>query len=347
MTLSVSIDHRLGDFHLRAEFACEGRLTALFGASGSGKTSVVNAIAGLLNPDSARIVVDGVTLVDTQTGVRLPTHRREIGYVFQEARLFPHMNVRQNLLYAQWFGGRGSRPGVSFDAVVDMLGVGDLLRRHPSRLSGGEKQRVAIGRALLSHPRLLLMDEPLASLDDARKLEILPFIERLRDEAKVPIVYVSHALGEVRRLADFVVMMERGVVVESGDPQAVFRDASAAATEPLHVLDVLSCEGSALGGFVVKTCVGAFQFDAPPRSQRFAISDRDIVISLDAPSRTSAPAVLQGAVEAIDSSSGQTRLTLRVHDKRFMVMTPESFIRASGLREGSGVHLIVTRVQPA
>ncbi len=346
MTLSVSIDHRLGDFHLRAEFACEGRLTALFGASGSGKTSVVNAIAGLLNPDRARIVIDGVTLVDTKAGVRLPTHRREIGYVFQEARLFPHMNVRQNLLYAQWFGGRGSRPGASFDAVVDMLGVGNLLRRHPSRLSGGEMQRVAIGRALLSHPRLLLMDEPLASLDEARKQEILPFIERLRDEASVPIVYVSHALDEVRRLADFVVMMEGGVVVNTGDPRALLCDTEGGADERIHVLDILSRETSANGAFVVKTAAGVFHLDGPPSSRRLAIHDRDIIISLDAPARTNAPGTLYGVVETI-TGDGYKRLHVRVNDIHFSVFASDAFIRESGLRAGVAVHLLVTRVRPA
>jgi molybdate transport system ATP-binding protein len=346
MTLSVSIDHRLGDFHLRAEFACEGRLTALFGASGSGKTSVVNAIAGLLNPDRARIVVDGVTLVDTQAGVRLPTHRREIGYVFQEARLFPHMNVRQNLLYAQWFGGRGARPGASFDAVVEMLGVGALLRRHPSLLSGGEKQRVAIGRALLSHPRLLLMDEPLASLDEARKQEILPFIERLRDEAKVPIVYVSHALGEVQRLADFVVMMERGVVVNSGDPQTVLRE-NAGGADGWILLDILSHETSANGAVAVKTAAGVFHFDCPPSSHRLAIYNRDILISLDAPSRTNAPGALYGVVETITGADGKAWLHVSVNDIRFSVSASDAFIRESGLRVGVGVHLLVTRVRPA
>ena len=198
MSLEVEIDHRQGAFRLRGSFRSDGRLTALFGRSGSGKTTLVNVIAGLIRPERGRIAVDGATLLDTQAGVFVPKHRRRIGYVFQEGRLFPHLSVRQNLLFGRWFAGRegGARTRASdLDAVVALLGIGHLLRRRPAGLSGGEKQRVAIGRALLARPRLLLMDEPLASLDEARKAEILPFIERLRDEAGVPIVYVSHAVG--------------------------------------------------------------------------------------------------------------------------------------------------------
>ena len=347
MSLFVSIDHQLGDFHLRAEFACEGRLTALFGASGSGKTSVINAIAGLLNPDRARIVIDDVTLIDTQAGVRVPTHRREIGYVFQEARLFPHMNVRQNLLYAQRFGGRGARPGASFDSVVDMLGVESLLRRQPSHLSGGEKQRVAIGRALLSHPRLLLMDEPLASLDEARKQEILPFIERLRDEADVPIIYVSHAMTEVQRLADFVVVMERGEVVNSGAPNALLHRSEMDDGADLAILDILAREASSLGGLTLKTRAGLIHADGPIASERIAIHSHDIIASLDAPTRTSAQNVLHGLVEGVAPRGGGFRLRVRVTDVSLYVYASDAFVRDNAVREGVGLYLLVTRVRQA
>ena len=204
--LEVDIEHRLGAFELDIHFRSGRGLTALLGRSGAGKTSVVNVIAGLVRPERGRIVVDGSVLIDTERGIRASTHRRRVGYVFQESRLFPHLTVRQNLLFGRWFA-RGFAPAVPLDDVVDLLGIGTLLDRRPGRLSGGEKQRVAVGRALLAGPRLLLMDEPLASLDARRKDEILPYIERLRDQASVPIIYVSHAVAEVTRLASTIVLI--------------------------------------------------------------------------------------------------------------------------------------------
>jgi molybdate transport system ATP-binding protein len=219
MTIEVDVTHRLGAFTLGVRFVSDGRLTAFFGQSGSGKTSLVNVIGGLIRPDRGRVVVDGTTLVDTQAGIFVPTWRRRIGYVFQEGRLFPHLTVRQNLMFGRWFRPAAERK--ELEAVLDLLGIGHLLPRRPGALSGGEKQRVAIGRALLASPRLLLMDEPLAALDEARKGEILPYIERLRDEAGIPIVHVSHSLAEVSRLASAVVVLRNGRVVAAGDPAAV------------------------------------------------------------------------------------------------------------------------------
>src|SRR5688500_4462986 len=171
--LSVAVRHRFGAFQLDAAFDSPGGLTALFGRSGAGKTSLINAIAGLYRPERGRIVVDGEVLTDTERGVFVPARRRRIGYVFQEGRLFPHLTVRQNLLYGRWFAAEKAGSG-EVDHVIALLGIDALLQRRPAHLSGGEKQRVAIGRALLTRPRLLVMDEPLASLDEARKTEILP-----------------------------------------------------------------------------------------------------------------------------------------------------------------------------
>jgi molybdate transport system ATP-binding protein len=220
MTIEVDVAHRLGVFALEVRFTSQGRLTAFFGQSGSGKTSLVNVIGGLIRPDRGRIAVDGTTLVDTASGIFVPTHRRRVGYVFQEGRLFPHLTVRQNLMFGRWFR-RPQERKVQLETVLELLGIGHLLHRRPGALSGGEKQRVAIGRALLASPRLLLMDEPLAALDDARKAEILPFIERLRDEANVPIIYVSHSLAEVSRLANSIVVLRNGRVAAVGDPAEV------------------------------------------------------------------------------------------------------------------------------
>jgi molybdate transport system ATP-binding protein len=213
--LEVAVRARLGDFTLDARFdSGMAPITALFGRSGAGKSSIIAAIAGLLRPDSGRIVLEGRVLYDSGAGVALSPSRRGVGVVFQDARLFPHMDVRANLLYG-WRRHSGSKP-VDLAMVVEPLGIGALLARRPATLSGGEKQRVAIGRALLAQPRLLLMDEPLASLDGERKAELLPLLERLPRTFATPIVYVSHAVDEVLRLADRIILLDSGNVVASG-----------------------------------------------------------------------------------------------------------------------------------
>ena len=214
--LEVDISHRLGDFALEASFSCPAAgVTALFGRSGAGKTSLVNLLAGLLRPQRGRIVLAGRTLFDSQRGIDLAPERRRLGYVFQEGRLFPHLSVRQNLLYGYRRVPAGERQ-IGLDRVVGLLGIEALLERRPGALSGGEKQRVALGRALLANPRLLLMDEPLAALDQPRKEEILPFIEQLKSELALPIVYVSHSMAEITRLADTLVLMSNGQVEAVG-----------------------------------------------------------------------------------------------------------------------------------
>ena len=243
MTIACDIEHRLGNFQLDVHFKAGGGLIALFGRSGAGKSTIVNVIAGLIRPDQGRIEIDGVTLLDTGQGIFVPRHKRRVGYVFQEGRLFPHLTVRQNLLYGQWFAGQGEGHA-ELDRVVDLLGIAPLLDRRPARLSGGEKQRVAIGRALLASPRLLLMDEPLASLDQERKAEILPYIERLRDQSKVPIVYVSHSITEVVRLASTLVLLSEGSVAAVGPT-----------VEIMQRLDLFPLTGRAEAGAVIEATV--------------------------------------------------------------------------------------------
>ena len=214
--LQVDLQKRLGDFNLDVAFGIEDRgITALFGRSGAGKTTLVNMMAGLLRPDSGRLHIGGHTLFDSDAKINVRPERRRVGYVFQEGRLFPHLSVKANLLYGRRFAPKGERYQDAAQ-IIDLLGLGGLLARRPATQSGGEKQRVAIGRALLSEPRLLLMDEPLAALDAARKSEIMGHIERLRDVLGVPIVYVSHALEEVTRLADHMVLLADGGVVATG-----------------------------------------------------------------------------------------------------------------------------------
>ncbi len=213
--LRVNVEKKLGEFSLQASFESEGRVTGLFGASGAGKSSLINMIAGLMRPDRGTIAIDGETVDDTAAGLHVPTWRRRIGYVFQDARLFPHLNVAQNLDYGRRMNRLAQDPA-QHQRVVELLDIGALLDRRPGKLSGGERQRVALGRALLSKPRLLLLDEPLGALDEARKLEIPPYLVSLRDEANIPMVYVSHDVAELRQLATQIVMLRQGRVTSFG-----------------------------------------------------------------------------------------------------------------------------------
>jgi molybdate transport system ATP-binding protein len=215
IVLAVDVEKQLGALQLKVQFQAAGGATALFGPSGAGKTSLVNMIAGLLAPDRGCITLNGTILFASAKRISVPPHRRRIGYVFQEGRLFPHLNVRQNLDYGRRMSGR-SRDGAEFERIVALLGITHLLVRRPRMLSGGERQRVAIGRALLMQPRLLLLDEPLASLDAGHKNEILPYLMRLRDEAGIPMVYVSHIAAEVRQIATTVVRLDEGRVAAAG-----------------------------------------------------------------------------------------------------------------------------------
>ena len=239
MSFALAMRHRFPGLQMDISFEVSSSgITALFGPSGSGKSTIINAAAGLLRPDACRIEVDGRVLADTQAGVWLPPERRRVGLVFQDSRLFPHMSVASNLR----FGLRRVAPGaVRFDDIVDLLGVGALLARRPHTLSGGERQRVAIGRALLAQPHLLLMDEPLASLDTARKAEILPFLTRLKTTLKLPILYVTHALDEVARLADSLVLIDAGHVMGFGPMPEVAARADLALAQRDDAAAVLTC----------------------------------------------------------------------------------------------------------
>jgi molybdate transport system ATP-binding protein len=315
MTLAVEVRHRLGAFALDAAFASAGRLTALFGPSGSGKTSLVNLIAGLIRPDAGRIAVDGRVLVDTATRVFVPMHRRRIGYVFQDARLFPHLTVGQNLRYGRFFTPAADRYA-DVGRVVDLLGLGPLLDRRPSLLSGGEKQRVAIGRALIASPRLILMDEPLASLDDARKAEIMPYVERLRDEAGIPIVYVSHSVAEVARLATDVAVLAAGRIAASGPAGDVLArldlvpegrgeagalvELELVAQDPRFALSLLRSAG---GDWRLPW------LDAPLGTRvRARVRARDVMLATDPPSGISALNVLLGTVREVAAGDGAEAL---------------------------------------
>jgi molybdate transport system ATP-binding protein len=353
MSLEVDVRHRLDRFELAVRFASDGPLTALFGRSGAGKTTVVNMIAGLLRPTDGRIAIGGSALFDRAKGIDVPPHRRRVGYVFQEGRLFPHLTARQNLGYGRWFTPAGERYG-DFDHVVDLLGLGGLLDRRPQDLSGGEKQRVAIGRALLASPRLLLMDEPLAALDNRRKDEILPYIERLRDEIRVPIVYVSHAVSEVARLATTVVVLSEGKVEAAGAAAdvltrldlfpltgryeaAAILDARVASHDNEYALTTLQCRAGAL---VVP------RVDFPAGTPlRVRIRARDVLIATSRPQDLSAQNVLPGTIAEIGGGAGPiVDLRLDCQGETVLARVTRKSLRTLGLAPGRPVFAVIKTI---
>jgi molybdate transport system ATP-binding protein len=354
VSIEFAATHRLGAFALDATFRAESGLTALFGRSGAGKTTMVNMIGGLIRPQQGRIAVDGQVLFDGAAGIDLPPHRRRLGYVFQEGRLFPHLTVRQNLLYGRWFTARTERYG-SLDQVVDLLGIAPLLDRRPGGLSGGEKQRVAIGRALLASPRLLLMDEPLASLDAERKAEILPFIERLRDELSVPIIYVSHSLDEIARLAATVVLLSEGRVVATGP-----------VGEVLSRLDLRPYTGRFEAGSIIEARVVGhderFQLTrlehpagtlrlprldaAPGQSVRVRIRARDVALALSPPTDISIRNILRGRIAEIaaEDSGPITEVRLDLAGTPLLARITRDAIADLGLAPGREVYALVKSI---
>ena len=352
MTLAVDVRQRLGAFTLQAAFESAGRLTAFFGPSGSGKTSLVNLVAGLGRPEAGRIAVDGRVLVDTERGIWVPAHRRRIGYVFQDARLFPHLTVGQNLGYGRFFRPRAERYA-DVGKVVELLGIGHLLARRPARLSGGERQRVAIGRALVASPTLLLMDEPLASLDEARKAEILPYVERLRDEGGVPIVYVSHSIAEVSRLATDVVVLAGGRVVASGGAAEVLAERDLLPPEDRDeagALVELTLRGEdAWGLSVLVSAAGTWRLPrvaAPVGSRvRVRVRARDVMLAVARPEGISALNVLPGVVAAVAEGAGTDALvTLDCGGERLLARVTRASVAALGLAPGRAVFAVVKAV---
>lgn len=349
MSFEIDVDHAREHFRLTARFSSAPGLTALFGRSGSGKSTLVDIIGGLIRPTRGRVAVDGQVLVDTDRGLFVPKHRRRIGYVFQDSRLFPHLSVRNNLLYGRWFARNGGGGSGDLASVVELLGIGALLDRQPDSLSGGERQRVAIGRALLAHPRLLLMDEPLASLDEARRAEILPYIERLRDEAGVPIIYVSHSVAEVARLATTVVILSEGRVTavgpvldilplaDAGDAGSVL-DATVAHHDEAFQLTVLA---SAAGELQVPRL--AAPVGSPVRAY---IRARDVMISLRSPEEISALNVLPGRIAAIvpNPNGAQADVRLDCNGAVLMARLTAKSVQRLALAPGRPVFAVIKSV---
>ncbi|MCI4662227.1 MAG: molybdenum ABC transporter ATP-binding protein [Neomegalonema sp.] len=365
MSLQVDLHHRMGDFTLETRFEAPSGITVLFGHSGSGKTSVIQAVAGLLRPDEGRIAVAGQVLLDTQAGVFVPPHRRRTGYIFQEGRLFPHLSVRQNLLYGRWMQGRWrqdrpsqDRPANTalFDHVVEMLGIASLLGRRPSLLSGGEKQRVAIGRALLCEPQILLADEPLAALDEARKQEILPYFERLRSEAAIPILYVCHSAAEAARLANHVVALKQGRIIGQGAAGAFFSDAALAANlSPMEAGAIISgvvAQRHPDGLAEVASSAGRFLIPdnaiAPGSAIRLRIEAQDVMLALHRPEAISALNVLEAVVVSVQPGRGPGMLvTLRAGQEQILARITKRSGAALDLKAGDACYAVIKSVSVA
>ena len=329
--LDIAAERQLGEFRIDVRLSLPSQgVSALFGRSGSGKTSLVNMLAGLMRPDRGRIAIDDTVLFDSDGGADVPPEQRRLGYVFQEGRLFPHLSVRNNLLYGH---RRAPARDVETTAteIIDLLGIGHLLGRRPASLSGGEKQRVAIGRALLAHPRLLLMDEPLASLDAARKEEILPFIERLRDHLRLPIVYVTHDLGEIIRLADTVALLTDGRVTAVGGVDDILgRPDLRALTGSYETGSLIRARVESHDDRFGLTCLAfdggrlrTTKLDLPIGAEvRANVRARDVSIALTPPSNVSFLNILPARIIEMTSNDGrQVDLKLALGQERQAVIS--------------------------
>ena len=351
--IDVDIEHQLGTFHLAVKFSADAPIVGLFGRSGSGKTSVINAIAGIARPLRGLIRVNDTVLFALAQGIDLSPEQRRVGYVFQDPLLFPHLDVESNLLYGQRLRPPNER-FINAARVIELLGLGALLQRRPKTLSGGEKQRVAIGRALLAQPRILLMDEPLAALDVPRKTEVLDYIERLRDELDIPIVYVSHSVTEITRLADAVVVLSEGKCLAVGDVDDVMgrldlRPATGryeagsvlethiTAQHPEDYLTTLAFDGGELIVPYLRASLG--------ERVRARIRARDVSLSLHRPAQISILNVLPARVAAIDEETGPiVDLQLAVGSSVLLARITRRSLRQLGIHAGQELYALIKAV---
>ncbi len=352
--VEVQLKKRRGDFALEVAFAMESPgLIALYGPSGCGKSTIVNLIAGLLKPEQGVIRLTGATLFDSEHGIDVPAERRRIGYVFQDSRLFPHLDVQGNLRYGEKRSPAGE-VHIPFEEAVELLGLGPLLARRPRQLSGGERQRVAIGRALLCHPRLLLLDEPLASLDLARREELLPYLERLRDRLSIPMIYVSHQFEEVLRLAAHVVLLRAGSVVAQGDIVAVSRNPELRAMIGAEALGAviegeIASVDSASGLARIKVGGGSLNIQGeglvPGQRVRVQLLARDLILAVESPRGLSVRNCLEGTLASLTPDAGQTYLAeIDIGGPCVIAQVTSSATAELGLSVGRRVWVLVKTV---
>ena len=349
MSFSVAVRHRFPAMQMDIAFDVHSPgVTVLFGPSGSGKSTIVNAAAGLLRPDACRIEIDGKLLADTRAGVWVPPEQRRCGLVFQDSRLFPYMSVATNLR----FGMRRVAPGaIHFDDIVDLLGIGALLDRRPHTLSGGERQRVAIGRALLAQPHLLLMDEPLANLDDGRKAEILPYLTRLKTALKLPILYVTHALDEAAQLADSLVLLDAGQVVAFGSVSdlAARADLPLARRDDAGALLICRVRENDAGRTLTRLQGGGATFwvpllDLPVGAEcRIRVPAREVILASRPPDAISLHNIVPGTVRRITDDTVRRSVVVEIglpEGGLLSRVTPDAVVRL-GLSPGSPVLALI------
>ena len=345
MTIEIALKTELGDFSLDAGFRIDRPgITALFGPSGAGKTTIINAVAGLLRPRTGRVAINGRVVLDTQNGTFIPIRKRRVGYVFQDFRLFPHMSVERNLLFG-WRRSPASANKPDVSQIVEMLALGPLLSRLPRNLSGGEKQRVALGRALLSAPELLLLDEPMAALDPSRRAEILPYLERLKTEQRVPMLYVSHAVEEVARLADELVLVDGGRVLRQGSVFDLMPEigSGGGVVLPVSVIrhrdDGLSELGFRGGNLLVQRLV------SPVGSTlRVRIAAQDVMLALVEPSGVSANNVLAASISSLRAADGLVDIHLSCGEVRLISRITQASAARLALAPGLRVFAIIKAV---
>ncbi len=355
MSIEVAICHDYGPFRLDVNFAADRGITALFGPSGAGKTSVVNAVAGLLRPRRGRIAIDGHLVFDSRHGVFESPAQRRVGYVFQDARLFPHMTVDSNLRFG-WRRARVRTGESEIGRVIGLLGLTHLLHRKPRNLSGGEKSRVALGRALLSSPHILLLDEPLAALDPARKAEIFPYLERLRDEAGIPMLYVSHSLEEVSRLADNLVVLNAGRIAASGTVFDILTDLKLpdfAGTAPFGTLIEARVEshrisdGLSVLAFAGGTLLLSHLTQPEGTRLRVRIPAEDVMIAMERPQAISANNVVPATVGDIRLMDFHADVRLICGSTAFVARITRASLARLSLEAGMQVFAIIKSVTVA
>ncbi|HGO5850180.1 TPA: molybdenum ABC transporter ATP-binding protein ModC [Mannheimia haemolytica] len=348
--LKLKLLQQLGNLTLNVNLDLPNKgITAIFGRSGAGKSSLINLIAGLSTAQAGFIELNGRVLFDSQNGINLPPEKRNIGYVFQEHRLFPHYSVEKNLKY----GYKRSDPA-DFLQIVELLGIAPLLKRYPASLSGGEKQRVAIGRALLSSPDILLMDEPLSALDLPRKQELLEYLDKLATRLEIPILYVSHSLEEVVRLADHLVLLENGKVTAFDTLSTVWHSSAFSAWQPnnqrislleLPVEETLPHYNMlGLGLNAQRLWVNQLPRHQIGEKLRVTIASKEVSISLQKPTQSSIRNVLKGNVRKIETHLDRVDLAIQVENQQIWSTISLWSFNELAIQPGQEVYLQIKSV---